>query len=67
MVYAKDICGNEMTKTFNFNCNLSLPGYTVGITTGGITTNPVSVSGLDKEAAAKLGWTLEHDDDPTTA
>lgn len=67
LVYAKDICGNEMTKTFNFNCNLSLPGYTVGITTDGITTNPVSVSGLDKEAAAKLGWTLEHDDDTTTA
>lgn len=66
LVYAKDICGNEMTQIFNFNCNLSLPGYTVGITDG-ITTAPVSVSGLDKEAAAKLGWTLEHDDDTATA
>lgn len=67
LVYAKDICCNEMTKIFNFNCNLSLPGYTVGITTDSITTAPVSVSGLDKEAAAKLGWTLEHNDDTTTA
>ena len=57
-VYAADIFGNAVVKTYSFNYNLMLPSFTVTVPQG-ISDGMISISKLNKEEAKNLGWAVE--------